>query len=120
MFASLSGAHGSWVNCGDDWLSHIAMPNQNAGCSWKLKVPPVPSCFGSVGGSLGSGNNATYLLRLPKDPPTLPKQDGTGGTFNFQLHPAFWFGMALCDNQSAPEFTHAACAPDSDTNIFDG
>jgi len=28
--------------------------------------------------------------------------------------------MALCDNQSAPEFTHAPCTPDSDTNIFDG
>src|SRR2546430_325133 len=27
----------------------------------------------------GAGNNATYLLRIPKDPPTLPKQDGTGG-----------------------------------------
>src|SRR5690242_842176 len=68
----------------------------------------------------GSGNNATYLLRIPKDPPVLPKQDGTGGTFNFQLHPAFWFGMALCDNQSGPEFTHAPCKPDSDSNIFDG
>src|SRR5256885_3397482 len=68
----------------------------------------------------GAGNNATYLLRLPKDPPTLPKQDGSGGTFNFQLHPAFWLGMALCDNQSGPEFTHAACTPNSDTNIFDG
>src|SRR3954470_16776780 len=22
-----------------------------------------------------SGNNATYLVRIPKDPPTLPKQD---------------------------------------------
>jgi hypothetical protein len=67
----------------------------------------------------GAGNNNTYLLRLPKDPPTLPNQQGTGGTFNFQLHPAFWFGMALCDNESAPEFSHAPCTPDSDTNIFD-
>jgi hypothetical protein len=67
----------------------------------------------------GSGNNSTYLVKLPKDPPTLPTQDGTGGTFNFQLHPAFWLGLALCDNESAPEFTHAPCVPDSDTNIFD-
>src|SRR5437870_2942753 len=50
----------------------------------------------------GSGNTMVYLLQLPKDPPRLPKQDGTGGTFNFQLHPAFWFGMAMCDDQSAP------------------
>ena len=50
----------------------------------------------------------------------MPNQAGTGGTWNFQLHPAFWLGMALCDNQSAPEFTHAPCVPDSDTNIADG
>ena len=50
----------------------------------------------------------------------MPNQAGTAGTWNFQLHPAFWLGMALCDNQSAPEFTHAACVPNSDTNIFDG
>ena len=67
----------------------------------------------------GAGNNSTYRLRLPKDPPTLPNQQGTGGTFNFQLHPAFWFGMALCDNQSSPEFTHAPCAANTDANIFD-
>src|SRR5512138_1086979 len=66
----------------------------------------------------GSGNSNLYRLTLPKDPPTLPKQDGTGGTFNFQLHPAFWFGMAMCDNQSGPEFTHAPCTADSDSNIF--
>jgi hypothetical protein len=50
----------------------------------------------------GSGNTMTYLLQLPMEPPTLPKQDGSGGTFNFQLHPAFWVGMAMCDDQSAP------------------
>jgi hypothetical protein len=50
----------------------------------------------------GSGNSMTYSLTLPTDPPTLPTQGGTGGTFNFQLHPAFWFGMAMCDDQSSP------------------
>ena len=68
----------------------------------------------------GSGNNNRYRVVVPKDPPTLPTQDGTGGTFNFQNRIAFWFGMDLCDNQSAPEFTHAPCTPNSDTNIFDG
>jgi hypothetical protein len=67
----------------------------------------------------GSGNNNRYRLVLPKDPPTLPTQDGTGGTFNFQNRIAFWFGMDLCDNQSAPEFTHRPCTPNSDRNIFD-
>ena len=68
----------------------------------------------------GSGNNQQYRLVVPTDPPTLPMQDGTGGTFNFQDRIAFWFGMDLCDNQSAPEFTHDPCTPNSDTNIFDG
>jgi hypothetical protein len=67
----------------------------------------------------GSGNNNRYRLILPKDPPTLPTQDGTGGTFTFQNRIAFWFGMDLCDNQSAPEFTHEPCTPNSDANIFD-
>jgi len=66
----------------------------------------------------GSGNSNTYFLHLPKDPPVMPKQDGSGGTFNFQLHVAYWFGMAMCDTESAPEFTKT-CAPDSDANIFD-
>ncbi len=72
----------------------------------------------------GSGNNATYTLTLPTDPPVLPTQDGSGGTFNFQLHPAFWFGMAMCDNQSAPNPGGSSfgptvpCTPNSDSNIF--
>jgi hypothetical protein len=66
----------------------------------------------------GSGDSLTARLKLPLDPPTLPSQDGTGGTFNFQLHAAFWFSMALCDTQSAPEFTQT-CTPASDSNIFD-
>jgi hypothetical protein len=66
----------------------------------------------------GSGNSNIYVMRLPKDPPVAPKQNGKGGTDNFQLHPAFWFGMAMCDTQSAPEYTNQ-CAPDSDSNIYD-
>jgi len=66
----------------------------------------------------GSGSHQTYLLQLPKDPPTLPNGTDSGGTFNFQLHPAFWFGMAMCDSQSAPEFT-TVCNPATDANIFD-
>ncbi len=68
----------------------------------------------------GSGNNQQYRVALPTEPPTLPTQDGIGGTYTFQDRIAFWFGMDLCDNQSAPEFTHEPCTPDSDTNIFDG
>src|SRR4029077_291566 len=43
----------------------------------------------------GSGSTQIYRLRLPKDPPTPPNQNGTGGVFNFMLHPAFWFGMEI-------------------------
>ncbi len=67
----------------------------------------------------GSGNQSNYRLVIPTDPPTQPTQDGTGGAFNFQDRIAFWFGMALCDSQSAPEYTHD-CTPNSDANIFDG
>ncbi|HLJ30039.1 MAG TPA: hypothetical protein VKY85_25260 [Candidatus Angelobacter sp.] len=66
----------------------------------------------------GSGNNLTTVLTIPTDPPTLPQQDGTGGTFNFQLHAAFWFSMVLCDTQSFPNFTQV-CIPNTDANIFD-
>jgi hypothetical protein len=65
----------------------------------------------------GSGNNNTYVVRLPAEPRTPPKQNGTGGTPNFELHPAFWFGMALCDSQSFPNYT-TKCAPDTDSNIY--
>jgi hypothetical protein len=68
----------------------------------------------------GSGNSSFYKLRLPSDPHLQPNQTGTAATWNFQLHIAFWLGMALCDNQSAPEFTHEPCPADSDHNIFDG
>jgi len=46
----------------------------------------------------GSGNSNLYHLQIPTDPKKQPKQDGSGTTWNFQLHPAFWLGMALCDN----------------------
>jgi hypothetical protein len=67
----------------------------------------------------GSGNSNLYTLVLPRDPHVQPKQDGTGGTWNFQLHPAFWLGMAMCDTQSFPEYTNT-CTPDSDSNIKEG
>src|SRR5438874_13652115 len=50
----------------------------------------------------GSGNSMSYRMTLPTEPPTLPTQDGTGGTYNFMLHPTFWLGMVLCTGQSDP------------------
>jgi hypothetical protein len=68
----------------------------------------------------GSGNDMTYTFTLPKDPKRQPNASGAGGTtWNFQLRPAFWFGVAMCDSESAPEFTKA-CTPDSDANNLVG
>jgi hypothetical protein len=75
----------------------------------------------------GSGNNVTWQLVLPKEPPTTPTQTGSGGTNSFQLHPAFWFGMVMCDPNGTPNpdgqtlTGHATvpCKPDSNSNIYE-
>jgi hypothetical protein len=75
----------------------------------------------------GSGNNVAFQLVLPKDPPTRPQQDGSGGTYNFQLNPTFWIGMVVCDDQGSPNPDGAAldghatvlCKADSDSNIYE-
>jgi hypothetical protein len=67
----------------------------------------------------GSGNDLTYRLRLPRDPKEQPKADGSGPTWNFELRPTFWFGLTLCDTESAPEYTKT-CTPDSDANNLVG
>src|SRR5262249_3442439 len=64
----------------------------------------------------GSGNSNLYHITLPPDPVAPPKQDGTGPTWSFQLHPDLWLGMIMCDDQAAPN-PGAHCAADSDTNI---
>jgi hypothetical protein len=71
-------------------------------------------------GQAGSGNDITYTMTLPKDPKKQPNASGSGGaTWNFQLRPTFWFGLTLCDTQSAPEFTHK-CKPGTDANNLVG
>ncbi|WP_406829938.1 hypothetical protein ABEG17_13155 [Pedococcus sp. KACC 23699] len=71
-------------------------------------------------GVRGSGNDITYTLVLPKDPKSQPTASGaSGATWNFQLRPTFWFGLTLCDTESAPEYTRT-CTPDSDTNNLVG
>jgi hypothetical protein len=62
----------------------------------------------------------TYTMTLPRDPKKQPNKTGKGGTtWNFELRPAFWFGLTLCDTQSAPEFTRT-CKPDSNRNNLVG
>ncbi len=68
----------------------------------------------------GSGNDMTYTVTLPTDPKQFPTASGaTGTTWNFQLRPTFWFGLTLCDTESAPEFTKT-CNPDTDANNLVG
>jgi hypothetical protein len=65
----------------------------------------------------GSGNRMQYTFTLPREPsssnPLTP-----GKSYDFELMPAFWFGMAMCDTQSFPEQL-STCTPDSDKNIVD-
>jgi hypothetical protein len=71
-------------------------------------------------GVAGSGNDITYTMQLPTEPSQFPNNTGAGGTtWNFQLRPTFWFGLTLCDTESAPEFTNR-CKPDSDANDLVG
>ncbi len=71
-------------------------------------------------GQQGTGNDMTYLMTLPRDPQQQPNASGAGGTtWNFELRPTFWFGMTLCDTESAPEYTKH-CTPDSDANNLVG
>jgi hypothetical protein len=68
----------------------------------------------------GSGNNNYWQVTLPRQPPGFPSQAGAGSpSWDFELHPAFWFGMAMCDSTSYPNYTQV-CNPDTDANIFDG
>jgi hypothetical protein len=68
----------------------------------------------------GSGNDMTYTVTLPVEPRKFPSNNGpNGSTWDFQLRPTFWFGLTLCDTESAPEFTKV-CDPDTDANNLVG
>ncbi|HEY7075868.1 MAG TPA: hypothetical protein VH418_10875 [Solirubrobacteraceae bacterium] len=63
----------------------------------------------------GAGNRLRYTLTIPSDPsPHNP--NAPGKSYNFELGPTFWFGMALCDTESYPEQV-SRCKADSDRNI---
>ena len=109
---------GGNFDCSEAW-SLCAEPESSIGYNGEYTGHDEPSLL-FYSNRAGSGNSSQYQMTVPAESRVMPNQAGTGGTWNFQLHPAFWFGMALCDNQSAPEYTHAACVPDSDTNIADG
>ncbi|MHB1567954.1 MAG: hypothetical protein ACYCXW_09595 [Solirubrobacteraceae bacterium] len=63
----------------------------------------------------GSGNNVSYTTTLPRDPSAAPtaRNPGHDVAHTFQLTPAFWYSMAICDSNSYPQ---ANCTPRSDSN----
>jgi hypothetical protein len=65
----------------------------------------------------GAGNHMQYQVTLPTEPTTSASGFSNTKGFSFELSPAFWFGMAMCDTQSYPEQQHSNCTPDSDRNI---
>ncbi len=63
----------------------------------------------------GSGDNVTWSLTLGRDPAALPtvKTPGADVSHWFELSPAPWFSMAVCDDFSYPQLP---CVPQHDTN----
>jgi hypothetical protein len=63
----------------------------------------------------GSANDVTWTMRIGQDPAAAPTDVSPGHDVShyFQLTPAPWFSMAICDNNSYPQ---ASCTPDSDAN----
>ena len=63
----------------------------------------------------GSGNNVTWTITLGRDPEAAPTDAHPGHDVSdwFELSPAPWFSMALCDPNSFPQ---TPCTPESDAN----
>ena len=124
-FAQAAPPHREFFQCNEPSGVLCAEQRENPGGSEYYVGHDEPAVL-FYSNSPGAGSNNVYRLRLPKDPSMLPKQDGSGGTWNFQLRPTFWFGMAMCDDQGDPNpggspsaGPNIPCAPASDSNIFD-
>ena len=111
-------SEGGNLDCSEAW-SLCAEPESSIGYNSEYTGHDEPSLL-FYSNRAGSGNSSAYDLTLPEESHVMPNQAGTGGTWNFQLRPAFWLGMALCGNQSAPECTHDPCSRTATTNIKDG
>ncbi len=63
----------------------------------------------------GSGDNVNWNLTLGQDPRALPTTSNPGHDVShwFELTPAPWLSMAMCDNFSFPI---TPCTPESDSN----
>ncbi len=63
----------------------------------------------------GSGNDVTWTDQIPHDPTAAPTDVDPGHDVAhwFELSPAPWFSMAMCDSDSYPQ---NPCTPESDAN----
>src|SRR5579871_2553730 len=63
----------------------------------------------------GSGNNVDWTLTLGRDPSAAPSAAHPGKDVShwFELSPAPWLSMAICDSNSYPQLP---CSPKSDAN----
>ena len=68
-----------------------------------------------LSGLKGSGNNVTWTETLPQDPSAAPTASTPGQNVAdwFELSPAPWYSMAMCDPYSYPQLP---CVPESDSN----
>ncbi len=97
------------------FCSEVANPTPAFGDSYYVGHDEPSTLFYS--NVNGSGNRMRYQFTLPTDPPA-SDPNAVGKSYEFQLNPAFWFGMAMCATQSYPELQNT-CTPDSDSNIVD-
>src|SRR5258706_8413578 len=100
-------------DCADPFplCTEVANPREAFGTSYYVGHDEPSTLFYS--NTPGAGSHVRYQLTIPTEPAGLFSQ--TNG-YDFELHPAFWFGMAMCDTQSYPEQS-SECAPGSDSNI---
>jgi hypothetical protein len=114
MQASASVPHRT-INCQTDARCLEVHDWQSAGFEYYVGHDEPSMLFYS--NRPGSGNSSTYNLTLPTEPAAQPDATGsTPTTWDFQLHPAFWFGMILCNPDSYPNVTKT-CEADSNNNI---
>jgi hypothetical protein len=115
MMQAGAGLQHRTINCQNDPRCLEVHDWQSAGFEYYVGHDEPSMLFYS--NKPGSGNNSTYKLTLPTQPAAIPDAAGsTSTTWDFQLHPAFWFGMIICNPDSYPNQTKT-CAADSDSNI---
>jgi hypothetical protein len=113
---AVSSSYSSYKpDCGDPFplCTEVSNPQDAFGNNYYVGHDEPSTLFYSH--TPGSGNHAQYQLTIPTEP-SGPFSTSKG--YDFELHPAFWFGMAMCDTQSYPN-TQSTCPPDSDANIVD-